>query len=53
MTTGCWDCKACGVGGDVLDFVHKTTVGDLYAERPQGPDLERYVAEIAGKLGFN
>lgn len=53
MTTGCWDCKACGVGGDVLDFVHKTTVGDLYAERPQGPDLERYVAEIAGKLGLN
>jgi len=53
MTSGCWDCKACGVGGDVLDFIHKTTVGDLYAERPQGPDLERYVAEIAGKLGFN
>jgi hypothetical protein len=53
MTTGCWDCKACGVGGDVLDFVHKATVGDLYAERPQGPDLERYVAEIAGKLGLN
>jgi hypothetical protein len=40
-TTGCWDCKACGVGGDVLDFVHKTTVGDLYAERPQGPDVGR------------
>jgi hypothetical protein len=51
--SGCWDCKACGVGGDVLDFVHKVTVNDLYAERPQGPDLERYVAEIATKLGFN
>jgi hypothetical protein len=51
--SGCWDCKACGVGGDVLDFVHKVTVNDLYAERPQGPDLERYVAEITTKLGFN
>jgi hypothetical protein len=53
VLSGCWDCKACGVGGDVLDFVHKVTVNDLYAERPQGPDLERYVAEIATKLGFN
>ena len=50
---GCWDCKACGVGGDVLSFRHKIEVGDLYAERPQGPDLERYVAEIATELGFN
>lgn len=51
--SGCWDCKACGVGGDVLDFVHKVTLNDLYAERPQGPDLEKYVAEIATALGFN
>jgi len=53
MESGCWDCKACGVGGDVLSFVHKVTVGDLHAERPQGPDLESYVAAIAEKLGFN
>ena len=51
--SGCWDCKACGVGGDALDFVHKITVNDLHAERPQGPDLERYVAEIAKEIGFN
>ena len=49
---GCWDCKACGVGGDVLDFVHKIQSNDLYATRPQGPDLEMYVAEIAEALGF-
>ncbi len=49
---GCWDCKACGVGGDVLDFVHKIQSNDLYASRPQGPDLEMYVAEIAEALGF-
>lgn len=53
MDSGCWDCKACGVGGDVLDFVHKVRVNDLYAERPQGPDLEGYVAEIATAIGFN
>ena len=53
MESGCWDCKACGVGGDVLSFVHKVTLGDLYADRPQGPDLESYVAAIAEKLGFN
>jgi hypothetical protein len=51
--SGCWDCKACGVGGDVLDFVHKVRVNNLHAERPQGPDLEVYVAEIATALGFN
>ncbi|QPN63687.1 bifunctional DNA primase/polymerase [Synechococcus sp. CBW1004] len=51
--SGCWDCKACGVGGDVLDFIHKVRVNNLHAERPQGPDLEVYVAEIATALGFN
>lgn len=53
VESGCWDCKACGVGGDVLDFKHKIETGDLYAERPQGPDLERYVAELATEIGFN
>lgn len=53
MESGCWDCKACGVGGDVLSFVHKVRVNDLYADRPQGPDLESYVAEIATAIGFN
>jgi hypothetical protein len=51
--TGCWDCKACGVGGDVLDFVHKVRTKDMHAGRPTGPDLEAYVAEIAGELGYD
>ena len=51
--SGCWDCKACGVGGDVLDFVHKVRINNLHAERPQGPDLEVYVAEIATALGYD
>lgn len=51
--TGCWDCKACGVGGDVLSFVHKIRTKDMHAERPTGPDLEAYVAEIATKLGYD
>jgi hypothetical protein len=50
--TGCWDCKACGVGGDVLDFVHKIEVGDKHAGRPKGPTLEHIVARLAGELGF-
>lgn len=51
--SGCWDCKACGVGGDVLDFVHKLRSKDRHAQKPQGPDLEVYVAEIAGALGYD
>lgn len=50
--SGCWDCKACGVGGDVLDFIHKIAVNDAYAPRPQGADLEKYVARIATELGY-
>lgn len=53
MTTGCWDCKACGVGGDILDFIHKIRTDDMHATRPQGPDLEVYVAEIAAELGYD
>jgi hypothetical protein len=49
---GCWDCKACGVGGDVLDFVHKVETGDMTAGRPTGPALEKYVQRITTKLGF-
>ena len=49
---GCWDCKACGVGGDVLDFIHKIESGDKHASRPRGEDLETYVARLAGALGF-
>jgi len=51
--SGCWDCKACGVGGSVLDFVHKIRTEDMHAGKPTGPDLEAYVAEIAGKLGYD
>jgi hypothetical protein len=51
--TGCWDCKACGVGGDVLDFVHKIRTEDMHAGRPNGADLEAYVAELAGELGYD
>lgn len=53
LNSGCWDCKACGIGGDVLDFVHKIRSDDMQATRPQGPDLEVYVAEIATALGFD
>jgi hypothetical protein len=50
--SGCWDCKACSVGGDVLDFIHKVRTDDINATRPQGAALETYVAEIASGLGL-
>jgi hypothetical protein len=51
--SGCWDCKACEVGGDLLDFIHKIKVDNLYAGKPTGADLEKYVADLAGEIGFN
>jgi len=51
--TGCWDCKACGIGGDLLDFVHKIRTKDMHAGRPTGADLEAYVAELATELGYD
>jgi hypothetical protein len=53
VESGCWDCKSCGIGGDVLDFVHKTRTNNMHATRPQGPDLEVYVGELAAALGYN
>ncbi|MCP9826879.1 bifunctional DNA primase/polymerase [Synechococcus sp. L2F] len=50
--TGVWDCKACKVSGDELDFIHKIRTGDMYAGRPDPEALETYVSEIAEKLGF-
>lgn len=52
VETGCWDCKACGVGGDVLDFVHKVATNNAMAGRPNGTELEGYVTEIATALGY-
>lgn len=51
--SGCWHCKSCNVGGDVLDFIHKIKVDDLFAGKPTGADLEKYVADLAEKIGFN
>jgi hypothetical protein len=49
---GCWDCKSCGVGGDSLDFIHKIETNDMYASRPTGSELERYIKPIAEALGY-
>jgi len=49
---GCWDCKSCGVGGDPLDFIHKIETADMYAARPIGSELERYIKPIAEALGY-
>lgn len=51
--TGCWDCKACGVHGDVLDYVHKIKTQNKFAGRPTGLDLEAYVANITSALGYS
>jgi hypothetical protein len=49
---GCWDCKACAVGGDWLDFLYKIHKKDINAKRPMGPTLEKLVAELSGELGL-
>jgi hypothetical protein len=51
--TGCWDCKACGVHGDVLDFMHKVRSGKKHAPRPRGAELETIVAELASAIGYS
>lgn len=53
MESGCWDCKACDVSGDLLDFVHKIRTNNKYAPKPTGVELENYVAEITTALGYN
>jgi len=53
MESGCWDCKSCGVHGDILDFIHKIRSNNKNAPKPTGTDLETYVAEIATALGYN
>ena len=49
---GCWDCKSCKVYGDPLDFIHKIETNDMYAPRPVGSELERYIKPIAEALGY-
>jgi hypothetical protein len=51
--TGCWYCHGCQVGGDVLDYKHKVTTDNKDAGRPDGHDLEKYVADIARGLGYD
>ena len=51
--SGCWDCKACGVHGDLLDFVHKIRSNNKNAPKPNGVELENYVADITTALGYN
>lgn len=51
--TGCWDCKACGVYGNPLHFIHKIRTNDMYAPPPEGTALETYVAELTTALGYS
>ena len=51
--TGCWFCMAEGVGGDVVDFIHKSRVDDIQAPRPIGMDLEIILRELAEGLGID
>lgn len=50
--TGCWLCRSCGVGGDLLDYMHKIRSRDAYASAPRGATLESYVSELAAELGY-
>lgn len=51
--TGCWFCMAEGIGGDVVDFIHKSRMDDIQAARPLGMDLEIILRELADGLGVD
>jgi hypothetical protein len=51
MDTGVWICHGCGVGGDLIDYIHKINTGDKHASKPTGPDLEAIVGKLATDLG--
>ena len=51
--TGCWDCKACGIEGNPLSFIHKIRTNDMDAPHPMGTALEAYVAELTTALGYS
>ena len=42
-----------GIGGDVVDFIHKSRVDDIQAPRPLGMDLEIILRELANGLGID
>lgn len=51
--TGCWFCHAEGVGGDPVDFIHKSRMDDIQAPRPIGMDLEIILRELSDGLGID
>ena len=51
--TGCWFCMAEGIGGDVVDFIHKSRMDDIQASRPLGMDLEIILRELSDGLGVD
>jgi hypothetical protein len=51
MDTGVWICHGCGVGGDLIDYIHKINTGDKHAPKPTGPDLEAIIGKLATDLG--
>lgn len=53
VTNGCWYCMAEGVGGDIIDFVHRFYIDDIFAGKPRGADLERVVRELAAGVDID
>ena len=46
-----WFCFAEGIGGDIIDFIHKCNLDDITAARPVGADLENIARELCGYVG--
>jgi hypothetical protein len=51
MDTGVWVCHGCGIGGDLIDYIHRINTGDKHAPKPTGPALESIVGKLATDLG--
>ena len=53
IDNGWWYCHAERRGGDIVDFVHRIYVDDIYVDRPRGADLERVVRELAAAVDLD
>jgi hypothetical protein len=47
---GTWYCHGCGIGGDVVDFIHRRNVDNISAPKPVGMDLEIILRELSAAV---
>ena len=51
--SGVWHCWGCGVGGDLLSYIHAVNQDDVLAGDPHGADLDAAVSQICQAVGLS